>query len=552
MINNPQSEIRNPKSKIIRNPQSAICNLLEVTVAIGAILLYLWRGRFTSLAHFWLALTYIFVVAILFFSFWFHQDTRVKIGLRLDNIGAAFRVSLPWLLLALAAVLALALGSKSAIRVGHSRDVWLYFPWGFAQQYFLQAFLLQRMKQVAGRQLGGVAAASLFALLHLPNGWLVAAVWLGAMLSIWVFERAPNLMVLGVEHAVVAVTLLIFFKYSFLGQFAIGPPLQRFTLSGAGVRLAVWDLDGDGRAELIVVPAASPSAGATLKIFKQNRLWKSVVPFPESSGGLEVGVGILSVNDTNAPTAEKPSNPQSTIRNPQLEGSVCIAVTRGPAEGNSDEVLIFSPELKIIRKFPARAVTYGASVAIVAGRVLTAPGPSPRSNPVVEVRDAYGKIIDVFALKDGPIANGARVTGGVSYSRGDNVLVTPQPLSTNPAVCFLYDLRGNLVRRFSPYQGLTYGMNCAVAHWDGKEFLLFTPGPGRGYRTDLRVFSVDGRQVGAFEGGFSSFSASLAAGDWDGDGQDEVFLGAGINPDGDYRVRVLDRNGRLLSEWSVF
>jgi hypothetical protein len=63
---------------------------------------------------------------------------------------------------------------------------------------------------------------------------------------------------------------------------------------------------------------------------------------------------------------------------------------------------------------------------------------------------------------------------------------------------------------------------------------------------------VDGQQLGAFEGGFSSFSASLAAGDWNGDGQDEVFLGAGINPDGDYRVRVLDRAGHLLSEWSAF
>ncbi|HEY3132620.1 MAG TPA: CPBP family glutamic-type intramembrane protease [Acidobacteriota bacterium] len=536
---NPQSGIRHPKSKI-RNPRSAIPSLLEVAVAVGSILLYLWRGRFTSLAHLWLALTYIVIVVILAFSFRFHHDTAPKIGLRLDNCGAALRISVPWLLLALATAAALAFGSGASARVDRGKDIWLYFPWGFAQQYFLQAFLLQRMKQVAGRRLGVLAAASLFALLHLPNAWLVFIVWAGAMLSIWVFERVPNLLVLGAEHALVAVTLLIFFKYSLLEHFAVGPNLQRFTLSGAGVRLAAWDLDGDGRAELIVVPAASRSAAAELKIFNQGRLWKSIVPFPDSSGGLEVAVGVLA------------PNPKSAIRSPQSEGSVCIAVARGPAEGNSDEVVILSPELKIIRKFPPHAVTYGVSIAIVAGRVLTAPGPSPGSKPVVEVRDAYGKIINVFALTDRSIANGARVTRGTSGSQGDYVLVTPQPLSTNPAVCFLYDLRGNLVRRFSPYQGLTYGMNCAVAHWDAREFLLFAPGPGRGYRTDLRVFSVDGQQLGAFEGGFSSFSASLAAGDWNGDGQDEVFLGAGINPDGDYRVRVLDRAGHLLSEWSAF
>ncbi|HEV8130789.1 MAG TPA: hypothetical protein VGQ81_06030 [Acidobacteriota bacterium] len=537
-----------------------LLSLLEVSLASTAIFLYVWRGRFSASPLFWIGATDLFVCGVLVFSFYFHRDTPAKVGLRVDNVNRALRNSLPWLLAAILCVTALALWRRAEIRVEHARDIWLYFPWGLAQQYFLQAFLRPRMKDAAGRRFGGLLAASIFALLHLPNLWLVAAAWIGAAVSIFLFEQVANVWVLGAEHALVAITLLLFFKYSLLGQFAIGPPLQKYTLSGAGIRLVACDLDGDGRAELIVVPAATPAAGAVLKIFKQDRLWKSVVLFPESTGGLEIAAGVLDERASTA-LAQESINPQSAIHNPQSEQSAIhnpqsapptILVARGPMAGNSDELLLLSPDLKIIRKFPARAVTYGASVAVAAGRVVCSPGPSPWGRPSVEVRDAYGKIMAAFALNDSSIANGARVTQGIIDPQGANILVTPQPLSTNPAICFMYDLRGDLVRRFSPYKGLTYGMNCAVAHWDGRAFLVFTPGPGPGYRTDLRIFSIEGTQVGAFEGGFSSFAASVAAGDWDGDGQDEIFLGAGINPNGDYRVRVLDRNGKLLREWSAF
>ncbi len=160
--------------------------------------------------------------------------------------------------------------------------------------------------------------------------------------------------------------------------------------------------------------------------------------------------------------------------------------------------------------------------------------------------------MNTFSLNDATIANGARVIGAPPDASPGRILVTPQPLSTNPAVCLVLDLRGNLIARLNPYQSLTYGLNSALARWDGQSYILLAPGPGRGYTADIRVFTRDGREVSALIGGFASHGSTLAAGDWDGDGQDEVFVGAGINPDGDYRVRVLDRHSRLLSEWQAF
>ncbi|MBI4455366.1 MAG: hypothetical protein HY644_05640 [Acidobacteria bacterium] len=56
-------------------------------------------------------------------------------------------------------------------------------------------------------------------------------------------------------------------------------------------------------------------------------------------------------------------------------------------------------------------------------------------------------MLNVFALNDRPIANGARATGG-RFILEAGILVTPQPRFPNPAICLLYDLRGALVPRF--------------------------------------------------------------------------------------------------------
>jgi hypothetical protein len=141
------------------------------------------------------------------------------------------------------------------------------------------------------------------------------------------------------------------------------------------------------------------------------------------------------------------------------------------------------------------------------------------------------------------------------YTRSCNAcdarLVTgPGPASTNPPT----------VRVFPPAQGADpqyeyaaygatgYGVNvsCGDVNGDGLDEVLTGAGPGAIYGPHVRGFAVDGTPLPGLSFlayGTNKWGVNVAAGDLDGDGDEEVVTGAGPGPVFGPHVRAFDYTG---------
>lgn len=86
--------------------------------------------------------------------------------------------------------------------------------WGLIQQYVLQAFIFRRLRSAltndsatgtgSAPRLAILVTALLFALVHAPNGPLMALTFVSALLWTWVYSRAPNLWALALSHGLLS------------------------------------------------------------------------------------------------------------------------------------------------------------------------------------------------------------------------------------------------------------------------------------------------------------------------------------------------------------
>ena len=106
------------------------------------------------------------------------------------------------------------------------RDPWetlaLLVPWGLGQQFALHTVFLREARSVAGRPAGIVIAAALFAALHLPNPFLTAMTFAGALAWCWIYDRAPNLLPLALSHALLTLAILYAFDEALTGHLRVG------------------------------------------------------------------------------------------------------------------------------------------------------------------------------------------------------------------------------------------------------------------------------------------------------------------------------------------
>jgi membrane protease YdiL (CAAX protease family) len=158
-----------------------------------------------------------------------YGESAHDIGWRVDNIGRALLVLLPGMLAASLPLAAFGLlyGSLSLGRVEAGWPLaWTFiglFAWGLLQQYALQGFINRRAQMIWGAGTRSVLfVASAFALLHLPNLGLAAATFFGGLLWAWAYQRAPNLLVLGLSHSLMTAVLVLTAPYSWLHGMRVG------------------------------------------------------------------------------------------------------------------------------------------------------------------------------------------------------------------------------------------------------------------------------------------------------------------------------------------
>lgn len=199
----------------------------EVVTYVGALIVYANRGlsprgtvRWGDVVFYLLAGCVPIALNLL------HGDRPADSGIRLDTLRPAARQA-GWATGVMAGFV-IAVGLVSGGFHWKGWDAFgelfgLYLLWGPVQQYLLQAFALRRLRQ-AGLPVRAaiVAAAGLFALVHLPN-WPLVALTAGAGV-VWcaLFLRHPNLLALGLAHAVLAILLYHAWPVEWLDGLAIG------------------------------------------------------------------------------------------------------------------------------------------------------------------------------------------------------------------------------------------------------------------------------------------------------------------------------------------
>ena len=174
--------------------------LLEVMAVFAAIMLDIWWIRF-HWPHFWIPLL-AFVVS----THIARGETLRSLGLTSVGFVAGLRAAWPYVTLAAGSLIlygALAGTLRPISMQIAGKDLFLYCWWGLFQQYILNGYFLNRIRQV--RDFGephraALCAAILFSLIHLPNYALMIAALVGGYAAARVYLRYRNLFLLGLAH----------------------------------------------------------------------------------------------------------------------------------------------------------------------------------------------------------------------------------------------------------------------------------------------------------------------------------------------------------------
>ena len=181
--------------------------LVEVAIGYALILVVIWTPR--PWQRFTWMLAVVAVATIVALSF----DGAPAMGLRAKNFFRSLWVV--GVALALAGV-AVALAARyHTLRspggpLFFFEDFWSYALWSGVQQFLLQCFFLSRLlRLMPNAKMAAFAAATLFALAHLPNPILAALTVVWGFVACLIFLRYRNLYPLAIAHAILGITIAL-------------------------------------------------------------------------------------------------------------------------------------------------------------------------------------------------------------------------------------------------------------------------------------------------------------------------------------------------------
>jgi subtilisin family serine protease len=109
---------------------------------------------------------------------------------------------------------------------------------------------------------------------------------------------------------------------------------------------------------------------------------------------------------------------------------------------------------------------------------------------------------------------------------------------------------GTLISKFNAYP--SGGVYLASGDVDGDNKTEIVTGPGPGSAGRIKIFTADGKLKSQFYAYGANFrgGVKVAAGDFDGDGKDEIITapGSGLNP----QIKIFDNQGHLRSEFNAY
>ncbi|MEI6511095.1 MAG: S8 family peptidase [Candidatus Uhrbacteria bacterium] len=279
-----------------------------------------------------------------------------------------------------------------------------------------------------------------------------------------------------------------------------------------GVRVAVGDVDGDGKDDIVTVPA--PGGGPQVRVFGMDGKFKSQFFAFETASrtGLNVATGDVNGDGTEEIVVSEDAKGQGRIRTFMMDGAQVSEM---------NPFLISSPLLR-------QGGVGGGPGLVPSIRVATGDVDGDGNNEIIASRGAgFGPEVRVLSATGATIgtvlakfdAYAPTYVSGVYVSAGDlngdgiDEIVTGTDAGGGPQVR-VFTETGRVVGSFFAYDSLFRGgVRVSVANLDGGVAQIVTaPGPGGG--PQIRAFDLTGKVLGGFFAGDQADRRGLSVAGW--------------------------------------
>lgn len=280
------------------------------------------------------------------------------------------------------------------------------------------------------------------------------------------------------------------------------------TFFQGGVNVAAGDVDGDGIAEIIAVP--QEDGGPQVRIFAKDGTLEGQFFAYDSDyrGGVTLAVG-------------------------DVDGDGTDEIITGTEVGNFPLIRIFDKRGNMQREFYAFASNIRVGASVAAGDVdgdgkdEIVVTPRQRGGPQVRVFDGNGRVLGQFFAYPSWYRLGLSVAvGKVDDTDREKIIIVP--LNVGGPHVRIFDGRGTLEGQFFAYpKEFRIGLSVAAGDVDADgldEIIVVPTAAGGPHVRSLDPFGNVDAQFFAY-GKTTRYGTSVASGDVDGDGVDDIVTG---------------------------